>query len=204
MTPHRSVAQGSIGDAHNPATQPAARHSHDRPSPSQSTSPMSHTQSPDALQTICAPHRAPTGIGNGSHVCPPAVGMQATGLQRSLMSHGDAPPVHRPLAHASSVVQAVPSSHAMPSVVDVSRVHAPVEGSQPSAVHGLPSSQARSPIDTHIPAEQVPPREQRLMIGHDRPSASGTLTHPSRPQVSPVQGLPSSHLAGTHSPAQHV
>jgi len=107
-----------------------------------------------------------------------------------------APPTQTPPLHASDVVQALPSSHALVLFVCV---HPAVPG-QASVVHTLPSSQFGAAPPTQTPPLQVSDVVQAL------PSLQGLLlfvcVHPEAGvQLSVVHTLPSSQL-GPAPPTQ--
>jgi hypothetical protein len=109
---------------------------------------------------------------------------------------GGGPPTHRPPAHASDVVQALPSLQG----AMLSSCEHPRPGSHPSFVHTLPSSQSGAGPPTHSPPAHV------SNVVHAFPSSHGTtLSRCAHPligsQESSVHTFPSSQ-SGAGPPAQ--
>jgi hypothetical protein len=131
----------------------------------------------------------------------PVAGLQLSVVQALSSLHVTVkPPWHEPPPHASSVVQALPSSQ---DAVLFVKTH-PVAGSQLSFVQPLPSLQTTAAPPWHEPPPHVSPEVQAL------PSSQGAVlfvkTHPvAGSQVSVVQALPSSHetVKPLHEPPLH-
>ncbi len=149
-------------------------------------------------------HRLPSLQGRALWLyVQPVAGLQLSVVQTLPSSQsGGLEPTHCPPAHWSCVVHRLPSLHIAVLFV---WVH-PVAGSQPSFVHGLPSSQSSAP-----PGWQEPPWHWSLVV-HTLASLQGwllsALMQPwAGSQVSVVQKLPSSHVAGVpgwHAPPWHT
>jgi len=77
-------------------------------------------------------------------------------------------------------------------------------GPQASSVHALPSSQLAAGPEVQLPlAPHVSPTVQVLPSLQAAPGFT-VLLQPLLPQLSIVQGLPSSQPAATHAPPQHI
>src|SRR5262245_33662450 len=99
-----------------------------------------------------------------------------------------------PLRHTSLVVQALPSSHAVPSALR-GLEQTPVAGSQaPASWHWLSAAQTTGVPAAHWPApSQVSAPLQALPSEHDVPAATAAWCTPvDGSQLSTVQGFPSS------------
>ena len=129
-----------------------------------------------------------------------------------------APAVQTPAWQVSAPLQRFPSGHGVASATaacwqpalesHVSAVHGlpssqakvntqPVAGSQESPVHAFPSSQTSGVPGVHVPAWHVSVPLQKLPSGHGVPSARSVCWQPvAGVQVSRVHGLPSSHGPG--------
>ena len=102
------------------------------------------------------------------------------------------PPVHTPLAQTSPAVQALLSSHAVPSFA-LLKLQPPVLASQLSVVQALPSSHAATlPLPTHAPPWHLSPTVQTLPSSHAMPFATFAV-HAPLTHRSVVHTLPSLH-----------
>jgi hypothetical protein len=133
----------------------------------------------------------------------PVIGSHESSVQRLSSSHpGAGPPTHTPLAQASDVVQASPSSQGF---VLGAWTH-PVAGSHESSVQTFASSHSGGGPPAHSPPAQASEVVQAL------PSSQGAVlsvwTQPSAGlHESSVQPFASSHSGAgppTHSPPAHV
>src|SRR5207302_91428 len=115
---------------------------------------------------------------------------------------GGGPPTHAPPAHASAVVQALPSLHA--AVLGV--LTQPEAGLQLSSVQALPSLQFGAAPPTQTPPAQVSAVVQALPSLHG--AVFGVFRQPpAGSQASSVQGLPSLQLSAgppTQTPPAQV
>jgi hypothetical protein len=107
--------------------------------------PLWHVSAP--LQTLPSVHDVPLVTLLVVH---PVAGLQPSVVQGLPSLHvSGVPALQAPLWQVSAPLQRLPSGHAVPLVTLVA-VH-PVEGLQPSVVHGLPSLHVRG-----VPAAQTP------------------------------------------------
>lgn len=130
----------------------------------------------------------------------PFAGLQESVVHETPSSHMTGIiPTHTPPLHRSVWVHALESLQAPPWFVGVV-AQPPSTALQESAVHEFPSSQV-----TGWPAQNTPPSTsgaQKSFEVHACPSlqlidiAAGVLVQPEAPQVSTVQGLPSSQVTG--------
>ena len=105
--------------------------------------------------------------------------------------HVNALPLHAPLAHASASVQALLSVQGAPSLP--AGVVQPVAGSQPSAVHGLPSLQVLV-VPSHVWPTHVSDTVHALPSLHGVLASALLCTQPTLlVQLSMLHGLLSSH-----------
>ena len=135
----------------------------------------------------------------------PVAGTQVSSVQTSPSLHVNALPLHKPLAQASALVQALLSVQDAPSLP--AGLVQPVAGSQPSAVHGSPSLQVMAePLQAW--ATHVSPLVQALPSLHAVLASASLCLQPTLAvQLSIEHGLPSSQLStpvGTHAPRVHV
>lgn len=124
----------------------------------------------------------------------------------ALPSLSDAHTTAAPAAHApfkqTCPSHRFPSGHAVPLARLVNE-HAPVNGLQPSIVHGFPSLQVSGSPAPHTPKTQASAPLHRLPSEHATPSMSVMFEHPSPGlQVSAVQALLSLQLSGV--PAMQI
>ncbi len=117
---------------------------------------------------------------------------------------GEPEPLQAPSQQLSFFVQALSSSHTLPSALVVTQ---PSSESQASLVHGLPSSHSIAAPATHLPSQHSSPLVQALPSSQPRP-LSGVERHPiAGSQLSTVHSFPSSQVGAgppTHSPFQHL
>jgi hypothetical protein len=93
----------------------------------------------------------------------PRVGWHRSSVHGLLSLHESVVPgLHAPPLHVSAVVQALPSSHGFVFAVVVH----PLEGLQPSSVHGLPSLHCRLAPALHTPPPHTSPDVQALPSSH--------------------------------------
>ncbi len=99
----------------------------------------------------------------------------------------------------TALTQLSPNVHALPSehVAEFGKCAQPLSGAQRSAVHGLPSSQPRSPAPAHTPAAQWSPVVHKLPSVQVFSSLLVAVQPLAGSQLSLVQALPSSQVKGT-------
>lgn len=153
------------------------------------------THWPSSSQTSPEPHWVPATTGSCTT---PVRGPQESAVQGLPSSTtGDVPDAQAPApSHVSSPLHRSPSAHDVPAATGSCVTPAP--GSQPSTVHGLPSSTAGG-----VPAPQAPAPSHvssplhRSPSAHDVPAATGSCVTPfAGSQLSDVHGLPSSTTGG--------
>ena len=175
-------------------------------------SQLSSVQTLPSVQTLAAPAHLPaahkslsvqalpssqaaTLLADAQPVLPSQVSsVQALPSLQSLAG----PALHLPWLQPSPVVQTLPSSQGLP-VADAKKPHNPLLGSQPSLVHGLPSSQSTLLAPAQMPAAHLSPLVHKL--ASSQAIVLLAWTHPVLvSHLSSVQTLLSSHL--TASPVQ--
>ena len=111
-----------------------------------------------------------------------------------------------PAQQASALLQASPSSHAVPSAT-LLVVHLPVFVSHLPMRHGLPGTLQSSAVPAHWPALHASPVVHKAPSSQLVPSPVGAWTQPSGPQLSAVHGFWSSQPASPvawHVPAEQT
>src|SRR2546421_714329 len=123
----------------------------------------------------------------------PVAGSHESSVQGLLSSQlGPVPPTQAPPEQVSPVVQAFPSSQGLLLLVNTH----PVAGSHVSVVQMLLSLQVGAGPPTHTPPEQVSPVVHALLSSHGAVLFVWTQCPLVASQVSVVQTLPSSQVAG--------
>jgi hypothetical protein len=160
--------------------------------------PPWHVSAP--LHTVASAQLVPFVTGGFWH---PSTASHESAVQTLPSSQASGVPgVHAPAWQVSAPLHTVPSAQLVPFAT--AALWHPSTGSQLSAVHGLPSSQASG-----VPAVQLPdwqlfvPLHTVPSTSHDVPFATGVLRQPSTAShESAVHTLPSSQLivVPTHTP----
>jgi hypothetical protein len=130
---------------------------------------------PDAQVPV--EHAVPSGFAGFEH-CPVAGShVPASWHSSGALQVTAPPPVQMPAWHVSPCVQALPSSHAVPSVV-LETVHVPVAASQAeTVVHCVGAGQVTGDPPTHAPAWQVSVCVQASPSSQDVPFGAAGLVH---------------------------
>ena len=165
-----------------------------------------------ALHTPVLQTSTPLQTSPSEHVVPfsalfaqPVLLSQLSAVQGLPSPHASAlPAAQLPAAQWSPAVQALPSVH----VVPLSGLWLqPDAGLQPSAVHGLPSSQLSALPGWHALLAQESPTEHWLLSSHGVPFSALVVQPFVGSQPSAVHALPSSQVVAlppVHAPALHA
>jgi hypothetical protein len=120
----------------------------------------------------------------------PLAGSQLSIVQEELSPHSfGAPATQLPALHASPALQGLPSLQG-PAIGACWHWATPAARLQPSAVHGLPSSQETA-LPLHLPPWHWSPPLQALPSSHGAPLALGLVVHFPPLHCTVVQGPPS-------------